>query len=92
MYEWDEPKRRSTLAARGVDFADMGRFDWSNATTAEDDRAHYGETRFVSVGRIDGRLHVCAWTLRRENIRIISLRKANAREKENYVRSTSANR
>jgi uncharacterized DUF497 family protein len=61
-YEWDENKRQQTLAGREVDFADAVRLDWEQATTRkDDDRANYGETRFVTVAPIDDRLHVLVW-------------------------------
>ena len=80
LYEWDELKRQETLSARGVDFADMAIFDWSRAITITDDRFEYGEVRFVSMGTIRERLHVCAWCWRGDAVRIISLRKANQNE------------
>lgn len=85
-YTWDEDKRQDTRARRGIDFADMERFDWDTARTAEDARGKYGERRFVSLGYIGDRLHVCAWTPRGGGIRIISLRKANAREQKAFDR------
>ena len=84
MYEWDKTKRKATLSERGIDFADMERFDWSTAVTRPDTRTEYGEPRFTSHGMIDGRLHACAWTIRKDRIRIIMLRKANAREQGRY--------
>jgi uncharacterized protein len=44
----------------------------------------YGEDRFVSVGHLDGVMMVVVWTARAELKRIISMRKANAREKLGY--------
>ncbi len=87
MYEWDEAKRYRTLKERGVDFCDIERFEWATAISHEDNRANYGEHRVSSLGKIDGRIYVCAWTQRGENVRIISLRKANAREVIIYERA-----
>jgi len=92
MYEWDEAKRQATLFTRGIDFADMDRFDWATATVKRDIRRAYDETRFVSIGYIGDRLYFCAWTPRVERIRIISLRKANAREEKEYVQDTADDR
>ncbi len=82
--EWDEQKRQLTLRERGLDFADVARLDWEGALTLEDLRQPYPETRFVTHGRIDGRLHVLAWCWRGDKLRVISLRKANKREIENH--------
>ena len=52
--------------------------------TVVDRRKDYGETRQISVGMLDGRMVVAVWTDRGETRRIISLRKANAREQALY--------
>lgn len=86
-YTWDENKRQSTLAERGVDFADMTSFAWDTALTATDTRNEYGETRYISLGFINIRLHVCVWCYREDTTRIISLRKANKKEIKSYEES-----
>lgn len=52
--------------------------------TVEDDRADYGEPRFITIGLLDRRMVVMVWTPRGAARRIISLRKANVREQEIY--------
>ena len=86
MIEWDEAKRAAALALRGVDFASMTRFDWASAVIVPDDRTDYGEPRLRVTGLIDGRLHMAVVTPRGERLRIISLRKANARERKRWER------
>ena len=49
-----------------------------------DDRFNYGETRIRCLGEIEGRAYVVAYTWRGVNRRIISARKANAREGRTY--------
>lgn len=82
-YEWDEAKRAETLLEREVDFASMDYFDWETAVHQRSDRA--GEIHWATVGLIGNRLYHVVWTERGENIRIISLRKANSREAAAYV-------
>ena len=82
--EFDNAKRTKTLAERGVDFADVAALDWDTALTVEDVRNSYGEQRFVTLGLIHNRLCVVAWTPRGKALRVISLRKANARERKRY--------
>ena len=84
MYDWDEAKRRANLAKHGVDFADMAMFDWPGAVVLEDDRRNYKERRLSATGHILGRLHVCIFTPRGGRLRIISLRKANRRDKREW--------
>ena len=78
--EWDDDKRAANLAKHGVDFADAARFDWDTALELEDARYDYGERRWRALGLIDGRLHALVYARRGDAIRVISLRKANARE------------
>lgn len=82
--EWDDTKRAKTLAERGLDFADIALVDWDRALTIEDLRADYSEVRFVTMAPIDDRLCVFAWCRRGDALRVISLRKANERERSRY--------
>lgn len=78
--EYDPLKREETLRRRGLDMADVAEVFLGATLTICDERLDYGETRFVTVGYMGPRLVYFAWTLRGEARRIISLRKANARE------------
>ncbi|MBF9051905.1 BrnT family toxin [Roseobacter sp. HKCCD9010] len=82
--EFDEAKRVATLNERGLDFLDVAHLDWTTALTAQDARKTYGELRFVTIGLINARLCVVAWTQRESALRVISLRKANKREIARY--------
>lgn len=86
-FEWDEAKRRATLAASGLDFAVIEGLDWSTAVILPDDRRDYGEPRLRIMGLIGGRLHAVVVTPRGETLRIISLRKANPREQRLWERN-----
>jgi uncharacterized protein len=88
MYDWDETKRQANLAKHGVDFVDFVRFDWLTADVWTDDRHDYGEVRKCALGLIGERLYFAAYTERGSNRRLISLRKANERERQTW--STSA--
>lgn len=71
-------KVRFTYAVRV--FLDSSRLD------VVDDREEYGEERRVTTGRIEERVFVVVYTDRGEVIRLISARKADASEEEDYVR------
>jgi uncharacterized DUF497 family protein len=49
-----------------------------------DSRQEYGETRINCLGEIAGRIYAVAYAWRGANRRIISARKANAREQKTY--------
>jgi uncharacterized DUF497 family protein len=82
--EWDERKRQWTWEERDLDFADVVRFDAESLRIYRDLRRDYGEPRFIAYGYLDGVLCTYCWTRRDVRIRIISLRKANERERERY--------
>ena len=50
--------------------------------TFVDSRANCGETRKISIGKIRANVCVVVYTERDETMRIISARRANARENE----------
>ena len=84
MYEWNGAKRKSNLSKHGVDFAAVEFFLWEDALVIEDSRKNYGERRFLAFGPMGARLHCMVFSVRGENIRVISIRKANSREVKRY--------
>jgi hypothetical protein len=74
----------------GVDFSTVEEFDFSHSLFRIDDRFHYGEVREVAFGFIGKRLHVLVFTRRAALLHIISLRKANDRERKLYDEETQA--
>jgi len=84
IYQWDPNKAKSNLKKHGVSFADaVGVFEDENAITLEDE--HEGESRFITIGRdFLRRILVVVYTFRGMIIRIISARKATARERKIY--------
>ena len=82
--EFDAAKRVATLQARGLDMARAEEVFAGATLTVEDDRRDYGEDRFFTVGFLEGTMVVLVWTLRDDAHRIISMRKANERERTLY--------
>lgn len=85
LIEFDPAKRAATLADRGVDFEHAGDVFAGRHYTMPDPRYRYTEDRFITVGLLDGHMVVMIWTPRGEARRIISMRKANAREQARYA-------
>lgn len=83
-YEWDENKRQETLIIRRLDFAQVSQIDWNTATYERVLRGR--EVRYASLGVIEGRVYHVVWTIRGNNTRVISFRKANNREIARYER------
>jgi uncharacterized protein len=90
LYVWDARKRASNSRKHGVDFAIAHNFDFETALVLRDDRKNYGEERFRAYGAINGRLHALVFTRREGRIRVISLRKSNAREIAIYAASKTS--
>jgi uncharacterized DUF497 family protein len=84
-FEWDPAKAASNLAKHGVPFAYATRVFLDPARLDHvDTRQPYGEERRVTMGTIEDRVYVVAYTRRRSIIRLFSARKANAREIKRY--------
>jgi uncharacterized protein len=84
-FEWDSAKAASNLQKHGVPFEYAARvFLDERRQDGVDRRQTYGEERRITIGSIEGRVYVVAYTRRRAAIRLISARKANARETQRY--------
>ena len=84
-FEWDEAQNSTCFEHRGFDFAYAVRaFLDPHRIVAQDRRRDYGEDRYRLLGRIDGRAYIVVYTLRGPAVRIISARKANAKEVADY--------
>jgi uncharacterized DUF497 family protein len=83
-FEWNEEKRQANLVKHGVDFRQMPELFDGPTLEAVDHRQDYGETRINCLGEVEGRIYAVAYTWRGPNRRIISARKANARERKTY--------
>ena len=71
----------------GLDFADAGLVLSGDVIRRRDDRFDYGETRWITVGDLGSKIVVLVWTERGQARRIISMRMANDRERDEYYRS-----
>ncbi|MBW8727280.1 MAG: BrnT family toxin [Inquilinus limosus] len=84
VFDWDADKAEANLAKHGVAFEAVEDFDISTAVEVVDSRVAYGEERRRAIGFIGHRLHVLIFTRRGSRTRVISLRRANARERRVY--------
>ena len=84
---FDPTKSEQTTRNRGLSFASAAEFDFEGALYAVDERRDYGETRYIAVGVLGVRLHVLCFAETAEGIRVISFRKANAREVKRYAKA-----
>jgi uncharacterized protein len=88
-FEWDENKRQANIEKHGIDFL--------TATEAFGDpqrftfRSPLGEPeqRHVLVGSVQGRVIAVVYTMREGTVRLISARRARAKEVELWAANTS---
>ena len=93
VFGWDARKATLNQAKHGVAFSAIEEFDFDSCVDVEDTRKDYGEVRYVAIGFIAERLFVTVFTFRDlekeiATVWVISLRKANKREIDKYVRET----
>ena len=86
LIEFDPAKDAGNRAKHGIGLGDYALM--AQELTIEKRSPRHGEQRSVKVGPIAGRLHVAVVTYRGETTRVISLRRANARERELYEEAT----
>jgi hypothetical protein len=85
MFEWDENKNRQNLKKHKISFEEAIEIFNGIVFTKIDDRYDYGEVREISIGAIQGVVIITvAHTERNCKIRIISARKATAKERKDY--------
>jgi uncharacterized DUF497 family protein len=82
---YDRGKDLINQRKHGVSLAEAANIEWDTAIAVLDQRADYGEERFRALGAIENRLFCVVYVDRDDGRRIISLRKANARETRSYV-------
>jgi len=86
---FDLRKDEVNQTKHGVSLADAARLNWRDLLISLDKRRPYGEKCHVGFGAIDHRLHCIVYTECIDGIRVISLRKANAREQNSYEQNAS---
>jgi uncharacterized DUF497 family protein len=90
-FEWDEDKSAANVENHGIDFLDAALIFESPTIEAVDDRADYGEVRYVALGLSGDKVLNVVYTWRDGNvIRIISARRANRHDAEKYYREIFA--
>jgi uncharacterized protein len=81
---FDQTKRDAALAERGLAFEDAEIVFEGDTLTVEDTRFDYGESRYQTIGFLEGRMVMVVWTPRGEDRHVISMRKCNDREQATY--------
>jgi uncharacterized DUF497 family protein len=85
---YDPAKSERNQAERDMPFGLASDVDWSRALIVEDTRQPYPERRYQALGFIEEHLCMLVFTPRRGAVHVISLRRANQRERTRYAAQT----
>jgi len=94
LFEWDPDKAKENLEIHGVSFDEAGTaFRDTLSLTIYDPLHSEEEDRFVLMGNSHkDRLLVVVHTVRGDNIRLISARKASKKERKQYEENAKKSR
>lgn len=87
--EFAQAKSERNIRERGLSFERAAEFEFETALFRIDDRRDYGETRIRALGMLDGRLHALVFVETSKGIRVISFRRANAREVKRHEQAAT---
>ena len=86
-FTWDETKRLTNLNKHGSDFADAEKVFDGPLVLFEDQRHDYGEQRMIAIGFLETLLVLVVHVESDDEIRIISMRKAEYHEADLYYQN-----
>lgn len=88
--EFDAAKDQANVAKHGVSLGVANELEWDTLQCKQDDRRNYGERRIAGYALMGVRLYCVVFVDRGDVRRVISLRKANNREKVLYAKLFNA--
>ena len=86
-FEWDAAKNAASIAKHLIDFGDAVRIFEGPVLEQTDHRRDYGEERVAVTGAVIGLELFVVHTVRGDNRRIISARRASKYERDTYYRA-----
>lgn len=84
QFEWDSDKNAMNIVKHGIDFEIAKEIFSGVWLSKQDNRKNYGEERFVALGLLEEFVLLAVYTMRGNNVRIISVRRANTEERNIY--------
>lgn len=86
--EFDPDTDAANRQKHGISLEEAGQLDWERLIVRVDGRRDYGEVREIGLGVMGRRLYCVVFVrLANDSCRIISLRKANSREKRAHEKA-----
>jgi uncharacterized DUF497 family protein len=89
-FEFDSAKDATNREKHEVSLLLAVDLEWEAARVWTDDRFDYGESRMIALAPVGGTVYYVAFVDRDQTRRIISLRRANRREKGHYAKYSEA--
>lgn len=84
-FEWNENKNKTNKEKHDISFEKAKDvFKDSKKIITEDTRKDYGENHFIVVGKVTNVILTVVYTIRKTAVRIISARRANKKERNEY--------
>ena len=83
-HSFDPSKRQKVLEERGLDLADAEQVFEGFHLTRRDDNHSDDEDRSITLGRLGDEIVLVVWAPRSGERRIITMWKANAKERQKY--------
>ena len=84
-FTWDKKKKAKNIKKHGIDFSELSKVFECPMLIRIDDRGDYGETRWISLADLDGKIIVLVYTEENNTVRFISARRATKNEKKIYI-------
>ena len=81
-FEYDPEKSKSNLEKHGISLEHATRL-WF-VSSVEIAARNLDETRFMIIGKLEGKFYSCIFTVREDAIRLISARRSRKNEEEIY--------
>jgi uncharacterized protein len=86
---FDPAKDAANVVSHGISLNSAAQLDWETLSVKPDTRRNYGELRMIGLALMASRLYCVVFVDREQSKRIISLRKANAREVAKYAKDVN---
>jgi len=83
-FEWDSDKNNNNIAKHGIDFEFAKEIFLGIWLSRLDLRRDYGEDRFIAIGVLEEFVLLAVYTIRKQKIRLISVRRTNTEERRIY--------
>jgi len=87
-FEWDAAKDNVNRVKHGIDF-ETAEGLWLDKNRIEIQAPHPVENRYITIGKLQGKLWTAVYTIRGDAVRIISVRRSRKEEAKLYEKENA---